>query len=219
MKHTKLFNEFINNSTSNSLTEALDPGVFTRLVKFDINVNDEFGTIQDEVLLALGPDAVGMFSIAEDIEKWTGLKKADAEAYDTKPTDAFLYGMNNVMNGGGDMFLWITMDRLKGDAEQSSVFEAVMDVLAHECLHLTKKLMTRQHAKNLGVSIDGEEWIKHDYGQGEYVWPTEGDHDDPMVILSEEDFAWTHGFVCKTMAPVFIELGKNFIPELEKFEL
>ena len=79
--------------------------------------------------------------------------------------------------------------------------------------------MTRQHAKNLGVSIDGEEWIKHDYGQGEYIWPTEGDHDDPMVILSEEDFAWTHGFVCKTMAPVFIELGKNFIPELEKFEL
>jgi len=219
MKHTKLFNEFVNNSKSSSLTEALDPDVLTRLVKFDINVNDEFGTIQDEVLLALGPDAVGMFSIAEDIEKWTGLKKADAEAYDTKPTDAFLYGMNNVMNGGGDMFLWITMDRLKGDAEQTSPFEAMMDVLTHECLHLTKKLMTRQHAKNLGVSIDGEDWIKHDYGQGEYVWPSEGDHDDPMVILSEEDFAWLHGFVCKTMAPVFIELGKNFITELNKIEL
>lgn len=219
MKHTQLFNEFVNNSKSTSLTEALDPGVFTKLVKFDINVNDEFGTIQDEVLLAMGPDSVGVFSIGEDIEKFTGLKKADAEAYDEKPTDAFMYGMNNMMNGGGEMYLWVTGNRLKGDADKNGVLAAIMDIIPHECLHLTKKLMIRQHAKNLGIAIDGEDWIKHDYGQGEYVWPTEGDHDDSMVILSEEDFAWTHGFVCKAVAPAFIELAKNFIPELEKFEL
>ena len=218
MKHVELFEQFISENTT-KLTEALDEGVVTKVVKLQFDISDEI-KIDDEVLLALGPDAVGMFSIAEDIEKWTGLKKAEAEAYDTKPTDAFLYGMSNVMNGGADMFLWITMDRLKGEAEASgSLFAAMMDVLPHECFHLAKKVLARHQAKKLGVSLKGDEWIKHDYGQGEYTWPSEGDHKDPMVVMSEEDFAWVYGYITKAVAPVFIELGKTIIPEIENFEI
>jgi hypothetical protein len=218
MKKIKLFDQFVSENTT-KLTEALDAGVVTKVVKLQFDISDEI-KIDDEVLLALGPDAAGMFSIAEDIEKWTGLKKADAEAYDTKPTDAYLYGMSNVMNGGANMFLWITMDRLKGDAESSgSLFAAMMDVLPHECFHLAKKVLVRHQAKKLGVSLEGDEWIKHDYGQGEYVWPSEGDHKDPMVVMSEEDFAWIYGYITKAVAPVFIELGKTMIPELENFEI
>jgi len=218
MKHVELFEQFISENTT-KLTEALDAGVVTKVVKLQFDISDEI-KIDDEVLLALGPDAVGMFSIAEDIEKWTGLKKAEAEAYDTKPTDAFLYGMSNVMNGGADMFLWITMDRLKGEAEASgSLFAAMMDVLPHECFHLAKKVLARHQAKKLGVSLKGDEWIKHDYGQGEYTWPSEGDHKDPMVVMSEEDFAWVYGYITKAVAPVFIELGKTIIPEIENFEI
>jgi hypothetical protein len=40
-----------------------------------------------------------------------------------------------------------------------------------------------------------------------------------MVVMSEEDFAWVHGYITKAVAPVFIELGKTMIPELENFEI
>jgi hypothetical protein len=213
MKHLKGYENFLN-ETSSRLNEAVED-VETRVVKFNINVNDDMGTIEDQVTLAIGPSSSDMFSIGDDIEKFTGLKLADAEAYDEKPTDAFVYGMNNMMNGGGDMFFWITGNRLAGDVAEAESWTALFDVFPHECIHLTKKLIIRQHAKNLGVSIDGEEWIKHDYGQGEYVWPSEGDHKDPMVIISEEDFAWVHGFVCKTLAPHFLELAKPFLPEIK----
>jgi len=168
MKHINNYKNFLN-ETSSRLNEAAE-GVETRIVKFNIEVNEDFGTIEDQVTLAIGPDSTGIFSIGDDIEKFTGLKLADAEAYDEKPTDAFIYGMNNMMNGGGEMYLWVTGNRLKGDAEKSGTWAAIMDIIPHECFHLTKKLVVRQHAKNLGLSLEGEEWIKHDYGQGEYVW-------------------------------------------------
>ena len=214
MKYLPRFESFVNER----LNEAAE-GVETRIVKFNIEVNEDFGTIEDQVTLAMGPDSAGLFSIGDDIEKFTGLKLADAEAYDEKPTDAFIYGMNNMMNGGGDMYLWFTGNRLAGDVAETGSWTALFDVFPHECIHLTKKLIVRQHAKNLGLKIDGEEWIKHDYGQGEYVWPGEGDHEDPMVIVSEEDFAWTHGFVCKTLAPHFLELAKSYVPELKSIDI
>jgi len=217
MKYTKAYRDFLNEE-SQRLNEAAE-GIETRIVKFDINVNDDFGTINDQVTLAIGPDSTGIFSIGDDIEKFTGLKLADAEAYDEKPTDAFIYGMNNMMNGGADMYLWVTGNRLAGDVAKTESWTAIFDVLPHECIHLTKKLIIRQHAKNLGLNLDGEEWIKHDYGQGEYVWPSEGDHKDPMVIVSEEDFAWVHGFVCKTLAPHFLELAKPYVPALNDIDL
>ena len=214
MKYLPRFESFVNER----LNEAAE-GVETRIVKFNIEVNEDFGTIEDQVTLAMGPDSAGLFSIGDDIEKFTGLKLADAEAYDEKPTDAFIYGMNNMMNGGGDMYLWFTGNRLAGDVADTGSWTALFDVFPHECIHLTKKLIVRQHAKNLGLKIDGEEWIKHDYGQGEYVWPGEGDHEDPMVIVNEEDFAWTHGFVCKTLAPHFLELAKSYVPELKSIDI
>lgn len=216
MKYVRHYKDFLNESKLR-LNEAAE-GVKTKIVKFNININDEMGTIDDQVTLAIGPDSTGIFSIGDDIEKFTGLKLADAEAYDEKPTDAFIYGMNNMMNGGGDMYLWFTGNRLAGDVAETGSWTALFDVFPHECVHLTKKLIVRQHAKNLGLSIDGEEWIKHDYGQGEYVWPSEGDHEDPMVIVSEEDFAWVHGFVCKTLAPHFLELAKPYVPALNNID-
>ena len=163
MPYIKLFDQFVNDNAP-KLTEALDANVITKKVKLQFEISDEI-KIDDEVLLALGPDAAGMFSIGEDIEKWTGLSKAEAEAYDTKPTDAYLYGMNNVMGNGSELFLWITMGRLKGDAEETgSIFEAMMDVLPHECFHLAKKVMVRHHAKKLGVSIENDDWINDTRG-------------------------------------------------------
>lgn len=217
MRHLKRYNDFLNEESPRLNEEAKD--VETRIVKFDIDINDEMGTIDDQVTLAIGPDSTGIFSIGDDIEKFTGLKLADAKAYDEKPTDAFIYGMNNMMNGGADMYLWVTGNRLKGDAEQNGTWAALMDIIPHECFHLTKKLIVRHHAKNLGLSLDGEEWIKHDYGQGEYVWPSEGDHEDPMVIIGEEDFSWVHGFVCKAVAPHFLELAKPYLPALKDIDL
>ena len=60
------------------------------------------GKIETEITLAMGDHSRDCFALAEDIGKFNGIPKEEAETYKETPTDALIYGMTNLMNGGDD---------------------------------------------------------------------------------------------------------------------
>ena len=195
----------------------------TKLIKFRIDTDtDAMGIIEDECLLAFSPDSTGVFELGDDVEKFSGLSLKDAKAYNETPTDAYIYGLQNIMNGGKDLFFWNNGNRLKGAADKNGMWPALFEQLSHEGSHLARKLMVRAVAKKLNVSTDNEDWIKHDYGSGEYMWPTMGDHDDdknPMIVVSEEQFVTLVGLVVQQLTPHFLEMAKDYLPELKNVNI
>ena len=63
------------------------------------------GKIETEITLAMGDHSRDCFALAEDIGKFNGIPKEEAETYKETPTDALIYGMTNLMNGGDDVYL------------------------------------------------------------------------------------------------------------------
>jgi hypothetical protein len=195
----------------------------TKLIKFRIDTDtDAMGIIEDECLLAFSPDSTGVFELGDDVEKFSGLSLKDAKAYNETPTDAYIYGLQNIMNGGKDLFFWNNGNRLKGAVDKNGMWPALFEQLSHEGSHLARKLMVRAVAKKLNVSTDNEDWIKYDYGSGEYMWPTMGDHDDnknPMIVVSEEQFVTLVGIVVQQLTPHFLEMAKDYLPELKNVNI
>jgi hypothetical protein len=196
-----------------------DNGLVTKVVpmKFDLPELKGAEKINDKVTLAMSPDSTGLYKIGKDIEKFCGIPEADVirdvKAGKDKPEDAIIYGMSNIMNGGKDIYLWINATRLQGSAKEKGVDAAIMEIVSHESLHITRKLLTRAIAKSKGVSVDNEDWVKHDYGDGEYMWPAIGDVSEkhPIVQIDEEAFATAEGYVTERILPHFLEMAKKYL--------
>ncbi len=59
------------------------------------------------------------------------------------------------MNGGKDMYLWINGMRLAGAAKKDGIWPAVFEIISHECVHLTRQILTRTILKNKGIKTIG----------------------------------------------------------------
>lgn len=192
------------------------------IINFDFKIeNKRIGEIRDCVTLAMSPDSTGVFALGADIEKFSGLPEADilrdVKAGKESKDDAIIYGLCNIMNGGKDIYFWTNGTRLGGAAEKSGIWPAIMEQVSHECTHLARTLICRAIAKNEGISIENEDWVKHDWGSGEYMWPAMGDPDDkknPIVLIDEESFATTVGLVVQKITPHFLKMAAAYIPQM-----
>lgn len=217
MKHTLLFEEFLNkakpiNEEAGSFkpgnisipgtydlkwtTTDLDlgEGTFAKKYDFEFEMKMEGSTlfgekIKQSVTMAMSDDSTGVFALGDDVEKFSGLTLKDAKEYKETPDDAYVYGLVNIMNGGKDMYFWTNGLRLKGQAENVSSMSAVIEQIAHEVgTHLTRQLLVKTVAQKLKVDINNEDWITHDYGFGEYSWPAVGDPtDDTPEIIAIDE--------------------------------
>jgi hypothetical protein len=215
MKHIPSFTNFLNEAETSAKT-------VTRVIKvsFDIDWNKEIGKVEDQFTLAFSPDSTGVFTIGRDVEKYCGIPeeevKRDVAAGKEKPEDALIYGLCNTMNGGADIYFWNNGTRLSGVAVENGIWPAVMEQLSHECVHLTRQILTRAIAKNKGADISKGEWIKFNYGGGD-SWPAVGENEDknnPIVLIDEEAFATAVGLVVQTTTPHFLEMASAYIPQL-----
>jgi len=208
MKNLQKFEEFVNgikSSKSSVINEQEDLQTETKQIKisFDIDWNENIGKVEQIVTLAMSPNSLGMYELASDIEKFTGLPKADAEKYDETPEDAFVYGMCNVMNGGKELFFWTNGARLAGAAKQNGMWPAILELVSHECVHLSRLIL----AKHVLEKEGSEDWVSD-------TWPTVGD--DPEVNkIDEEAFATTEGFVVQQLTDEFLKMASAYIPELK----
>ena len=215
MKKLKSFADFLNESINeaDSKTESVVIDL-----KFD---GGEFGAIDDKLTLAMSPDSTGVFTIGKDIEKFCGIPEADVkkdvEAGKDKPDDAIIYGLCNIMNGGADVYFWTNGTRLGGAAAKDGIWEAIMEQISHECTHVARHIIVRAIAKKKKLDMTNEDWVKHDYGAGEYVWPAIGDANDknPLIQIDEESFSTVLGNVVKSITPAFLKMAKSYIKDLK----
>jgi len=212
MKHIRNFTDF--------LFEAVAPqDVATKVIKvsFDIDWNKNIGKVEDEFTLAMSKDSTGVFKIGQDIEKYSGIPEADVirdvKAGKEKPDDAPIYGLCNIMNGGKDIYFWTNGTRLGGAAVKNGIWPAVFEQVSHECVHLTRKILTRAIAKKKGVSVEKGDWIEYNYGDGKFNWPSIGD-ESKTVLIDEEAFATAVGLVVQQVVPHFLEMASAYIPEI-----
>ena len=219
MKSVKLFEEFVSSTKEPvSIMETVTAKVN---VSFDIDWNDSIGKVKDTITLAMSPNSAGIYTIGTDIERFTGVPeediKRDIAAGKEKPDDALIFGMSNAMNGGKDIYLWINGTRLAGAAKKDGLWPALFEILSHECVHLTRLILTRAIAKKKGANISNEDWVTFDYGAGEYSWPSVGDPNDKtpkIIMIDEEAFATAVGLVVQTATPHFLEMAKMYLPEI-----
>ena len=221
MKRIKTFNEFVSVNEDEGTEQKL--GVVKKEIAFSFDLseyNKDIGVIEDTFTIAMSPDSTGVFSLGSDVEQFSGLKLEEAEAYDEKPDDAYIYGLCNMMNGGKDFYCFINAGRLLGDAKENGLWPALFEIISHEVgIHVTRKILTRAIAKNkYDIDCTDDKWVKNDYGNGEYNWPAMGDvfdKADPMIMINEEDFATIAGYLVKAAAPHFIEMFSEYAPELK----
>ena len=178
--------------------------------------------IKDSVVMAMSDDSTGVFQLGEDIEKYTGLTLKGAQEYKETPDDAYIYGLVNTMNGGKDLFFWNNGTRLSGEAKIMGALPAVVEQIAHEAgIHLTRVVLVRMAAIKLGVSIDSDEWVTHDYGFGEYSWPAIGDPNDQtpeIIAIDEETFATSSSAMLSMLTDGFLEMSYKYVPGLPKIK-
>lgn len=224
MKKIKKFSEFINHSriNENDLEQKNETLTKKITVSFDIDWNENIGKVEDSFTLAMSPDSTGVYTVGKDIEKYMGIPEKDVikdvKAGKDKPEDAIIYGMSNVMNGGSDIYLWVNGTRLAGVAKEKGPWPALLEIISHESTHLTRSILTRAIAKKKGINIENGDWITYDYGAGEYSWPAVGDptdKTDKLIIIDEEAFATSVGYVVQEITQHFLEMATNYIPELK----
>ncbi|MAZ31213.1 MAG: hypothetical protein CMP57_03860 [Flavobacteriales bacterium] len=217
MKKAQLFEQFIKEDEAPATN-----GLVTKVINFKYDfsdVNKDIGLIEDSFTLAIAPDSTGVFALGDDVEKFSGLKLKEAEEYNETPDDAYIYGLCNIMNGGKDWFVFLNGNRLAGAAAKVGAWPAFIELFSHEAgIHGARKIATRAIAKNkYGIDCIDEEWVKHDYGNGEYYWPAVGDapnEKNPIVMINEEDFATLASKILEETANDCIEMAKAYLPEL-----
>ncbi len=173
-------------------------------IELDIDWNPNIGKVKQKITLAMSPDSLGMYEVGKDIEKFTGLPKADAEKYNETPEDAFVYGMCNIMNGGKELFFWTNGKRLAGAAKQNGLWPAVLEQISHECVHLSRLILTKHILEKEG----SKDWVSDS-------WPSIGD-DEKKDKIDEEAFATTVGLVVQQLTDEFLKMSSKYIPELNK---
>jgi hypothetical protein len=202
------------------LNEAIASGAtVTKKIKvsFDIDWNKNIGKVEDEFVLAMSPDSSGVYSVGEDVEKYCGIPEADVirdiKAGKESPQDALIYGLCNIANGGKDIYFWTNGTRLSGASKQNGIWAACFEQVSHECIHLTRLILTRAIAKKKGVKIENGDWIEYNYGDGKLKWPSVGD-DEKTNLIDEEAFATAVGLVVQQVTPHFLDMAAAYIPEL-----
>jgi hypothetical protein len=212
MSGFKSFENFIKGVKAESVSKPTTPVLeadtqktVTKKIKitFDIDWNENIGKFEREITLAMSPNSLGMYELAPDIEKYTGLPKKDAEAAKETPDDAFVYGMCNVMNGGKDHFFWTNGTRLAGAAKKSGVWPAIMEQVSHECVHLTRHTLAHHILEKKG----SKDWVND-------PWPSVGD-DPKENLIDEEAFATAHGIVVQTVTNEFLKMASSYIADLK----
>ena len=241
MKRIKLYEEFVNeektgelSSPSNGVTWTIsdapcDENTVAKKFDFSIKVKHPDSLIYNKVIkdsftMAFSKDSRGFYSLGKDVEKFMGVPEADAiknvEDGKEKKDDALIMGMCNIMNGGKDIYFWNNGLRMQGSAEESGALAAIIEQVAHEAgVHLNRLILTRYFARELGVSTDNEDWITHDYGYGEYVWPAVGDPTDDtpkIIMIDEETFATVGSAINIMLVPTFFEMASKYVPNLPK---
>ena len=192
-------------------------------VSFDCDWNKEIGKVEDEFTLVMSSDSTGLYTIGENVEKYTGIPQADTirdvKAGKETEKDAIVYGVCAPMNNGGEIFMWHNGTRLAGVAKEKGIWQAISEQISHESTHMAIIIVTRAIAKKLGARIDNDEWIKYDYGSGanKFIWPAIGTNNDkknPIVMVDEESFCTTVGYVVEAVFPHFLEMASAYIPQL-----
>jgi hypothetical protein len=205
----------------------LGAGTYAKRYDFSFKINLEKSSlagqeIKHSVTMAFSDDSTGVFKLAKDIEKFTGLTLKDAKAHQESPNNAYIYGLVNIMNGGKDVFFWNNGTRLKGAAAATSPISAAIEQLSHEAgIHLTRHILVKMVAQKLGVNITNEDWIKYDYGYGEDSWPAIGEPTDktPKIIaIDEETFATSSSAILLMLTDDFFSMASNYLdlPKLKK---
>jgi len=242
----KLYEQFVNEEkTGDNSFELAYPGTYianwtisdaegdenTEAKRFDFSIKVEHPdltiagtTIKDSFTMAFSKDSRGIYSLGKDVEKFMGVPEADAiknvESGKEKKDDALIYGMVNIMNGGKDIYFWNNGLRIGGAVEYAGLMVALMEQISHEAgIHLNRLVLTRHIARESGVNTKNEDWITHDYGAGEYVWPAIGDPNDktPKIIaIDEETFATVAGAILSMIVPTYFEMASKYIPNLPK---
>tara|TARA_Y100001951_G_scaffold97380_1_gene97054 strand:+ start:279 stop:905 length:627 start_codon:yes stop_codon:yes gene_type:complete len=166
------------------------------------------GKIETEMTLAMGDHSKDCFDLASDIGKFNGLKRKEAESYKEIPSDAMIYGMTNIMNGGDDIYFWTNGNRLKGAVQKSGLWPAIFEQVSHEMVHGARLLLSKHLLKKLG-----KEWYK---GEGkDFTWPSIGD-DAKVNKINEQAFAFAVGESIAQIIPDFLKMAETYIPELKK---
>ena len=168
-------------------------------ISFDIPWNKKIGKVKQKITLAMSPTSVGLFDIGKDIEKYSGLSKSEAEEYKETPTDSYIYGLVNNMNGANDIFFWTNGNRLAGDAKEKGIWAAIGGHLSHECCHLARNIIA-----------------KHLMGDGYPVaeWPSIGEQKNDSI--EEEALTTALGRVVEQITDSFLEMAETYIPALTK---
>ena len=167
-----------------------------------------FGKIESEITLAMGDHSKDCFTLAPDIGEYNGLDKKEADNYKETPTDAMIYGMSNIMNGGQDIYFWTNGTRFSGAVKQYGLWPELFDQVSHEMTHIARLIATKHILK----PKLGKDWYKGEGGK--YVWPPIDDTEEKGHI-SEQAFAFMLGESIKQMIPDFMKMAVKYVPELK----
>lgn len=194
----------------------------SKVVNFNIEINlGKLKSIKDSATIAMSTDSTGVYKLGKDVEKYCGIPEADiirdVKAGKDRPEDAIIYGLTNIMDNGKNIYLWVNGTRLQGMSRKVGTWPAIIEILSHESTHLAKLLLTRAIAKSKGININGPEWITYDFGAGEYNWPAVGDMNDKnkLIQIDDENFASVIGYTTQQILPHFLEMAKQFLPDLK----
>lgn len=169
-------------------------------ISFDISdVSPQIGKITQKITLAMSPTSVGLFDLGKDIEKYSGLSKKGASEYKETPTDAYIYGLVNNMNGANDIFFYTNGTRLAGAVKEIGVWPAIGGHISHECCHLARNIIAKHI---MGDGYPTEEW------------PSIGEQENDLI--AEEGLTTALGIVVEQITDPFLEMFEKYIPSLTK---
>ena len=158
------------------------------------------GKIETEITLAMGDHSRDCFALADDISKFNGIPKKESQTYKETTTDALMYGMTNIMNGGDDIYFWTNGTRMKGEVQKHGLWPAVFEQVSHEMVHGTRLLLSKHMVKS-------KKWWEDD-------WPSIGD-DPKKDKINEQAFAFAHGEAIQQMVTEFLKMAEKYLPELK----
>ena len=158
------------------------------------------GKIETEITLAMGDHSKDLFTLSDDISDFNGIPAKEAETYKETPTDALVYGMTNIMNGGDDVYFWTNGTRLKGAVQKVGLWPAIFEQVSHEMVHGTRLLLSKHMVKS-------KKWWEDD-------WPSIGD-DPKKDKINEQAFAFGHGGAIQQIITDFLKMAEKYLPELK----
>ena len=159
------------------------------------------GKIETEITLAMGDHSKDLYTLSDDISDFNGIPAKEAQTYKETPTDALIYGMTNIMNGGDDVYFWTNGTRLKGAVQKVGLWPAIFEQVSHEMVHGTRLLLSKHMVKS-------KKWWEDD-------WPSIGD-DPKKDKINEQAFAFGHGEAIQQIITDFLKMAEKYLPELKE---